>query len=526
MHDMQRTHGNRSVQRQMSSAPAVPVQRSPFDYLADMFGFGEQQSGVAGTVAKLIGGGEKYPAGVPTGFMDPPKPGGGIAGIASKLIGGGGKYPAGVPTGFMDPFSPDMGIPLGEYQPPTGLMDPLGPAMGIPLGEYQPGGGGPLFGGGSPFFNPTPPMPLVPSMPSSGPFYNPTPAMPSMPQMPQAGPFFNPTPHIPMPGINAPGPLPVGQPFTGGPAFEEYFKSILGKEPAKHNEKPRGHAYWKEDADKGNVEGGFSMMSFVGDIAGVNVSGDWLYGGLKSGIWDHENGGTREGTQASVGIHKGSYGKGGPVALDTGVGTAQGEASWGNDGFSFGATANLVEGALTLGNFGNKTDGGGNKTNESQMKFGLSAGVGLGARGHWGDSDKDGKSEYGFGFDYGPVSLDYKTEDPLRSGLGLAIGAIGGPGGVYAADKALEWLGGDTNYTDKAGEYGKAAYNAGAEAYKYGGELIDDAGKALSDGYGTVSQGLSDGYDTVSTGLSNAYDTAASYVPDVSVDDLDPRSWF
>ena len=404
----------------------------------------------------------------------------------------------------------DMVMPTGEYQPSMpmgGYGGGLGsgpfynPTPSIPLGEYQPPTGG--FG-------------MFPGGGGSGPFYNPTPSLPSMPQMPSSGPFYNPTPNIPMPGINAPGPLPVGQPFTGGPAFEEYFKSIAGKEPAKPGEKPRGHAYWKEDADKGNVEGGFSLLSFVDEIAGVPVSGDWLYGGGKSGVWDHENGGTREGTTVGVGIHKGSYGKGGPVALDTGVGTAQGEASWGNDGFSFGATANLVEGALTLGNFGNKTDGGDNKKNESQMKFGLSAGVGLGARGHWGDSDKDGKSEYGFGFDYGPVSLDYKTEDPLRSGAAMVLGGIAGPGGVYAADKALEWIGGDTNYTDEAAAAGKAAYKYGSEAYdtvsEYGGKAYDATSKALSEGYGTMSNAV-----------GGAYDDAASYVSNI---EYDPRNWF
>src|SRR5688572_19886216 len=83
-------------------------------------------------------------------------------------------------------------------------------------------GGGGSGGGSGPFYNPTPPMP---QMPSSGPFYNPTPTMPGLP------------------GITAPGPLPLGQPFTGGPAFEEYLKSIAGKEPAKPGERPRGHAF-------------------------------------------------------------------------------------------------------------------------------------------------------------------------------------------------------------------------------------------------------------------------------------------
>jgi hypothetical protein len=256
-------------------------------------------------------------------------------------------------------------------------------------------------------------------------------------------------------------------------------------------------------------------------LGDVPASVDWLYGGGKSGVWDSEGGGTRTGTTVNLGIHKGSYGKGTPFGLDLGVGTAQGEASWGDDGFSAGATANLVEGAVTLGNFNN------NKKNESQMKLGLSAGVGLGARGHWGDSDKDGKSEYGFGFDYGPVGFDYKTEDPLRTGLGAVLGGIGGPGGVYAADKALEWVGGDTNYTDSAVAAGKSAYNYGSEAYnsasnkasEYGSKAYDYGSKA----YDSTSKALEDGYGVMSNTLGSTYDSAASLASSI---EYDPRNWF
>jgi hypothetical protein len=388
----------------------------------------------------------------------------------------------------------------------------------------------------------------------SGPFYNPT---PPMPQMPSSGPFYNPTPQVDVPGINAPGPLPLGQPFTGGPAFEEYLKSIWGKEPAKPGEAPRGHAYGKVDHEMGNAEGGFSLFSGAGNIpipgiGDVPASVDYLYGSGKTGMWKNEDGGgTRVGTAASVGINKWNIGKGTPFSFDAGVGTASAEGSGGTDGFTGGLQANLVEGAVTLGNFGNKTDDGKALTNESNMRMGLSAGVGAAGRLHWGDSDGDKQREYGFGFDYGPVSFDYKTEDPMRTGLAAVLGGIAGPGGVYAADKGLEWLGGDTNYTDKTIDAGKAAYQAGSDAYNwagknaadlgskaydYGSKAYDAAGDTLNGIGSSAYEYGSAAYNTAGETLnsvgsaaydygSEAYGAASDFVndisvPDVSLDDL------
>jgi hypothetical protein len=77
----------------------------------------------------------------------------------------------------------------------------------------------------------------------------------------------------------------------------------------------------------------------------------------------------------------------------------------------------------------------------------MSGGVGAAGRLHFGDSDGDGAREYGIGGDLGPFSVDFKTEDPLRSllthhipfGLGDNL-----PGGnwTHGAIDAGRWVGG------------------------------------------------------------------------------------
>jgi hypothetical protein len=111
--------------------------------------------------------------------------------------------------------------------------------------------------------------------------------------------------------------------------------------------------------------------------------------------------------------------------------TAGYELSVGENGIRAQAGASAVGGSVTVGNFSKE------RSHDSQTRVGLSAGPSLGARIHWGDSDKDGSREYGFGFDYGPISLDVKTEDPLEAAgqvMGLG-GAMGLPNGL---EEALE----------------------------------------------------------------------------------------
>jgi hypothetical protein len=84
--------------------------------------------------------------------------------------------------------------------------------------------------------------------------------------------------------------------------------------------------------------------------------------------------------------------------------TGGAEFSVGENGLRLqaGATGAGVEG--TLGTFDE------NDHNDTVFRGGLSAGPSLGVRGHWGDSDHDGRREWGAGVDIGPISVDFKTE--------------------------------------------------------------------------------------------------------------------
>lgn len=141
---------------------------------------------------------------------------------------------------------------------------------------------------------------------------------------------------------------------------------------------------------------------------------------------------------------------------DIGAFTANQEASWGNDGFTFGGGANLLEGSISGG-----TRDPNSKVDE-WSRFGLSAGEGAALRGHWGDADKDGRKEYGFGFDAGPFSMDIKTEDPARTALRNLL-----PGGGLYSDYALDALGvgGSENLTDKVGEGASSAWNSAGDLW-------------------------------------------------------------
>jgi hypothetical protein len=89
--------------------------------------------------------------------------------------------------------------------------------------------------------------------------------------------------------------------------------------------------------------------------------------------------------------------------------SAEADASVGKDGASGGAQASLGDVAVTQGRLSNK------RADDLQERFGVSAGVGGAGRLHWSDEDRDGVREYGFGFDAGPISLDFKSEklDPV-----------------------------------------------------------------------------------------------------------------
>ncbi|MBP7687974.1 MAG: DUF4157 domain-containing protein [Thermoflexales bacterium] len=306
------------------------------------------------------------------------------------------------------------------------------------------------------------------------PFFNPTPQMPAQSDE-GFMPFHNPTPTMPPPGTTY-GTEPAGPGEAAGP----YYYSKVNKQ--------------------GGQEGGFGAFHGEGDIGGVPVTDDLLGFNEKVGAWD-ENGSTRYGFNANANVAKMTFNQGGDISGDVGAGTASADASFNPDtGLSAGAQANIVEGSVTLGAPSDKSD-----TDES-VRFGLSAGVGAAGRLHWGDSDKDKKSEYGFGFDAGPVSFDVKTEDPLRTAAkGAAYGMLApfGPAAL-AAPWLLEKVLPDGNLTSAAGEYAGAAWDATSQ---FAGDTWDAAGSA----YDTAADYAGSAYDTVSDYAGSAYDTASDY---------------
>jgi hypothetical protein len=120
----------------------------------------------------------------------------------------------------------------------------------------------------------------------------------------------------------------------------------------------------------------------------------------------------------------------------------------------------------------------------------LSEGGGLAGRLHWGDSDGDKHREFGFGFDAGPLSVDVKSEDPLRTGLGIMGTASGGIGALpNMADSLISSATGSkrANVTD--------AFYGGLSG---GGDFNKDVDKAV----GTTGGGAKSLFEGLGLGTS------------------------
>jgi hypothetical protein len=141
----------------------------------------------------------------------------------------------------------------------------------------------------------------------------------------------------------------------------------------------------------------------------------------KLGYWKDEDGNWRIGHKQGVTTNKTTINKGGDVSGDYGGYSASYEANVGSDGAAVGVQGNAGDGSVMLGGPPSK-----DSNTDAQTRIGVSEGVGGAGRLHWGDADKDGHREYGYGFDFGPLSYDFKTEDPtglrgLNKSLGPAL---------------------------------------------------------------------------------------------------------
>ena len=193
--------------------------------------------------------------------------------------------------------------------------------------------------------------------------------------------------------------------------------------------------------------------------------------------------------------------QGGSVTLDGNGPNFDVSSYIGTGGFNFGMQAGVGGANLTSATTGTSTD--------ELAKVGLSEGVGAAARGFWGDGDHDGFREYGFGFDYGPLSVDLKTEDPLRTGLRNAL-----PLGMLYSDALL----GEGNATENlANQFGLSTKNADLSTTW---DLISGGAEGALEG---LNDSVEDGFATADEWTGGALSSADDFLSDIDLSDI--RLW-
>jgi hypothetical protein len=273
-----------------------------------------------------------------------------------------------------------------------------------------------------------------------------------------------------------------------------------------YNKQPsRGDHSGEEDMFYGHgrtsdwgAQGGFGLQSPEHNVLGGRLTSDLLTGSGFAGGRVEDDGSVTHGSGAAgqvggLDMNWGEKGSGGHYGgLDVDVLGAGVEASLNMDkGATVGASAYVAQAKGTLGNIGTTVGG------DSEVGFGLAYGVGAAGRLHWEDADNDGYREYGFGFDAGPVSFDYKGEDPLRDLMGVSCPGILGDSNLThsAADVA-----------DFAGDTWDSVSDGASSAWDLASDTASDVSDFAGDTWDTVSSGASSAWDTVSSGASDAVD--------------------
>jgi hypothetical protein len=225
----------------------------------------------------------------------------------------------------------------------------------------------------------------------------------------------------------------------------------FGWEPPEAGEIPRPYAYNKVN-EHGGQETAAALLHSETEVGPWNspLVSDIFFASEKQGLFETSKGDARYGSVQNGGLVKHQFNQDGWLSADAEAFTAGHEASVGTDGFTAGGGATLAAGSVTVG------QPTADSHLDEQRRLGLSAGPSLAARGHWGDKDGDSYREYGIGADVGFVSLDYKTEDPVRAGLNMAL--MSNPF-TMALAPGLETFARatDTNFTDVAGDAANAA---------------------------------------------------------------------
>lgn len=173
------------------------------------------------------------------------------------------------------------------------------------------------------------------------------------------------------------------------------------------------HAYWNGAGTWGlgaNFGAGFMNGPAGKPGEQMNVNMGEIHGGAGVGFED-ASGQTAIGAQGEFNGMKFGMEPGKGVSdwfgWELGVMNANAGVMANESTAGFGLGASPINAAATFGN------------QENSLRLGASAGPGFGGRIHYGDADKDGEREAGFGFDAGPVSFDVKSEL-----LGLVLGGM------------------------------------------------------------------------------------------------------
>lgn len=257
---------------------------------------------------------------------------------------------------------------------------------------------------------------------------------------------------------------PSGNPAAGGPAGTPGQRQANPANPSGNDGGggPEANPADASSSESGGASGGASPATpeflqtteptgraEVNDRGGLSASGNLgttsfgestvLTGPAASadaGAWATPGGGTSYGirggvTGATLGIdlaHMAGVDDAGIVArVDAAGGSANIEGSMGTESTTLGAGANLGEIAVTLGTQDSATD--------ETIRVGVGEGVGASGRLHYEDADRDGHREYGVGVDVEFLSVDVRSEDPVRSALELVT--TGEFSGVFGREENL-----------------------------------------------------------------------------------------
>lgn len=233
------------------------------------------------------------------------------------------------------------------------------------------------------------------------------------------------------------------------------------------NGQPAGPYAHMSTMDSGSFQTGFGLFK---NQWSNGASLDVMNADLETGLMGAP-GQRRIGTKASAQMFNGKTPDNFPIGAEMQIFNAGAESTIGEDGASFGLGAGVISGAARFGQ--NTAD----RNNDRQFRIGGGLGVGGAGRLHWSDTDGDGQREYGFGADIGPVSFDYKSEDPVADLLTLPFG---GPGVMLGLEE-MGVLPKDFNLTNAVGSGLSAAGSAIADGASWAGNKIADGASAAWD---------------------------------------------